>query len=158
MAYFEELRKLVGHRPLILPGAVVIILDKENRILLQQRNEPRKRWGLPGGIMELGESIEETAGREVKEETGLHVNSLHLLNVYSGKNYHVKVENGDEFYVVTIAYYTKDIQGNLQLDKKEGLNIQYFSKDDIPTNIVLSHKRMIDDLFSHLENEKRKCF
>lgn len=68
MNYVKDLRELVGNRPLILPGAVAIILNDQNEVLLQHRIDGG--WGLPGGLMELGESLEETARREVKEETG----------------------------------------------------------------------------------------
>ncbi|WP_347342956.1 NUDIX domain-containing protein [Lysinibacillus pakistanensis] len=63
------LRQYVGHQPIILPGSAVIILNNANEVLLQKRYEGG--WGLPGGLMELGESLEDTAKREVFEETGL---------------------------------------------------------------------------------------
>ena len=55
VGYVEELRKIVGHRPLILVGAVVLIIN-ENGYVLLQRTEPYGKWGLPGGLMELSES------------------------------------------------------------------------------------------------------
>ncbi|OXM13331.1 hypothetical protein CGZ75_19885 [Paenibacillus herberti] len=83
MGYVEDLRKMVGHIPLILVGAVVLINDGNNRILLQKRMQhPVGRFGLPGGLMELGESTEETARREVFEETGLTIGTLHLIDVF----------------------------------------------------------------------------
>jgi 8-oxo-dGTP pyrophosphatase MutT (NUDIX family) len=72
MGYIEELRKLVGNRPVILTGAKVIVFNALGQILLQYRTDT-KMWGLPGGLMELGESLEETALREVQEETGLTI-------------------------------------------------------------------------------------
>lgn len=68
--YIMDLREVVGARPLILAGAGVIIVDNEGRILLQHRSD-NGDWGIPGGSMELGESFEEAARREVLEETGL---------------------------------------------------------------------------------------
>ncbi|GAA0596481.1 hypothetical protein GCM10009001_10750 [Virgibacillus siamensis] len=85
MDYVKNLRKLVGHRPLILTGSVVIAVNEHDELLLQQRTDGG--WGLPGGLMELGESLEETARREVKEETGLEIGRLELLDVFSGQDY-----------------------------------------------------------------------
>ncbi|WP_212119884.1 NUDIX domain-containing protein [Niallia circulans] len=82
MEYYKYLRQYVGHRPIILPGSNVIILNHQNEVLLQKRHDGY--WGLPGGLMDLGESFEEVAKREVFEETGLVVENLTLLNIFSG--------------------------------------------------------------------------
>ena len=55
MGYIEELRALVGSRPLILPGASVLVVDARGHILLQRRADSGL-WGIPGGMMEPGES------------------------------------------------------------------------------------------------------
>ncbi|WP_018663235.1 NUDIX hydrolase [Heyndrickxia acidiproducens] len=145
MGYIEEIRKLTGKRPLILPGSVVLVLNKEEKLLLQQRIEPRGVWGLPGGLMELGESAEETARREVYEETGLQLKDLELLNLYSGKNYFVRLQNGDEFYSVTAAYVCRSFFGEARVNLDEGLNIAFFPLDKLPEQLVGSHRRMIEE-------------
>ena len=145
MGYIDEIRKLVGHRPLLLTGAVVIIEDDKGRILLQQRAYPKQTWGLPGGLMELGESTEQTAAREVLEETGLKVKTLQLLNVYSGARHFSVAENGDEFYIVTIAYLCKDFAGEPQIDGLESVDVQFFELDHLPGKMVGSHREMIQD-------------
>lgn len=70
MGYVQELRALVGQRPLIIPSAAVLIINKENQLLMQHRQD-NQLWGLIGGSMEIGESLEETAKRETLEETNL---------------------------------------------------------------------------------------
>ena len=69
MGYVNKLRKLVGKRPLVIVGASVILIDKYDRLLLQLRKDNRC-WGLAGGSLEPGETLEEVAKRELKEETG----------------------------------------------------------------------------------------
>lgn len=151
MGYIEELRKIVGHRPLIFVGSVAIIIDEWGRLLLQQRTYPNGVWGIPGGLMELGESTEDVARREVFEETGLHIGQLHLINVYSGPEHFIKAENGDEFYVVTVAYYTKGYQGELNIDTSESITVGFFYPDELPSNIVKSHRVMLEEFLSKVD-------
>ena len=142
MEYFKYLRQYVGHKPIILPGSVVIILNGQNEVLLQKRNDGY--WGLPGGLMDLGESFEEVAKREVFEETGLVVEDLRLLNVRSGSEYYLKVPNGDELYSATAVYYTKDVSGEMKIDYSESEKMEYFSPDRLPHKLNDKDKRSIE--------------
>ena len=156
MGYIEELREIVGHRPLILVGSVTITVDDMGRLLLQQRRFPKGAWGIIGGLMELGESSEDVARREIYEETGFSVGKLHLINVYSGPQNYIKAENGDEFYVVTIAYYSQGYEGELNIDKSESIKFDFFYPDELPSNIVKSHKVILDEYLSkHRADVKR---
>lgn len=85
MSYLSELRKIVGHRPLLSAGATVLVI-KDGRILLNLRSDT-ETWGIPGGGLELGECLEETAFRELKEETGLTAEKMTLVTVLSGKKF-----------------------------------------------------------------------
>lgn len=143
MEYFKYLRQHVGHQPIILPGSVVIIINNKNEILLQEKHNGY--WGLPGGLMNLGESFEEVAKREVFEESGLIVENLKLLNVYSGSQYYLKVSNGDELYSATAVYYTKDVSGKIKIDYSESKDIKYFKTDHLPNEITDTDKGFIDD-------------
>ncbi|PSL41468.1 ADP-ribose pyrophosphatase YjhB (NUDIX family) [Planomicrobium soli] len=148
MGYVEELRSLVGHRPLILVGAVAVIVDESGRLLLEERKFPKDKWGLAGGLMELGESTEDVAKREVYEETGLTVKRLQLINVYSGPNHFAVAANGDEFYTVTAAYYTDDYEGELRVDEAESLSFKFFYPDELPENMIGSHRVVIDEFLA----------
>ncbi|MGI2326856.1 NUDIX hydrolase [Planococcus sp. YIM B11945] len=138
MDYVKELREKVGHMPLILPGAVVLMLNEQSEVLLQQRTDGG--WGLPGGLMELGESLEETARREVKEETGLEIGALQLLDVFSGPDYYFKVSNGDELYSVTAVFVTTDIQGSMKMDSAESLDLKFFNCGNLPEGLTAEYR------------------
>jgi len=77
-SYLGKLRKIVGDRLLLMPGARIIIIDREQQILLQKRSDFGV-WGLPGGNSEEGENILSTIKREVKEETGLLILEAHAF-------------------------------------------------------------------------------
>lgn len=142
MGYVEDIRLLVGHRPLILPGAVVIVLDQHDRILLQRRSDGG--WGLPGGLMDLGESLEETARREVREETGLSVGELVLIDVFSGSDYFFRVSNGDELYSVTAVYISREYSGNLSPDGDESVDLGFFSQGSLPEEIAPEYRTYLE--------------
>lgn len=142
MGYVKGLRKLVGNRPLILPGSVVIIINERDEVLLQLRGDGG--WGLPGGIMELGESFEETARREVFEETGLTMGELKLNGVYSGEEFYLKVANGDELYSVTAVFVTSVASGEMVKDGVETLDIQYFPLNLLPENLSVNYRKFIE--------------
>ncbi|MEY9870534.1 ADP-ribose pyrophosphatase YjhB (NUDIX family) [Peribacillus sp. B2I2] len=143
MGYIEDLRKLVGKRPVILTGAKVLVFNPLGQILLQFRTDT-KVWGLPGGLMELGESLEETALREVKEETGLTIGRLQFLKVLSGVNYFIHLPNEDQFYSVNAFYTTNEIiEGTLKPDGKEGSAVHFFPINQLPKDMDPDIKKEI---------------
>lgn len=142
MEYYKELRKYVGHKPLILPGSVVIIVNDRGEILLQERNDGF--WGLPGGLMNLGESLIETAKREVFEETSLHIDNLVLLDVLSGQEYFLKNPNGDEIYSVTAIYKCTDYTGELKPDREESKSLSFTNVLELPERMDQEYRDCIN--------------
>jgi len=134
MGYIQELRDLVGHRPLIMPGANVIVIDKNNRLLLQLRSD-NKSWGLPGGAMEPGETLKEVAKRELFEETNLVAKNLTLFNVYSGEEFYYKYPHGDEVYNVITTFICTEYEGVMKKDENEVLDLEFFHYDDLPSTL-----------------------
>ena len=143
MDYIKKLRAAVGHAPVILNGAKVLVVDGQGRLLLQKRKDGY--WDLPGGLMELGESLETTARRELKEEANLEIGELKLLGVYSGPEYFVTLPNGDQYYAVTAAYVTSDFSGQLQPDGVEGVELRFWGRDTMPDRINPKMRAIIRD-------------
>lgn len=131
MSYITNLRKYVGHEPLINIGATVIVLNDKNEILLNLRSDTNT-WGIIGGGMELGESLEETAERELMEEAGLKAKHFELLDLLSGKELYFKYPNGDETYTVIALYQAVGVSGKLKINDDESNKLQYFSLDKLP--------------------------
>ena len=103
MDYIMNLRKKIGSAPLIMVGACVLIFNENNQLLMQLRKDSQC-WGLAGGAMELGESLEEVAQREMFEETGLHPSQLEFFKTFSGKDFYYQYPHGDEVYNVVTAF------------------------------------------------------
>ena len=129
--YIMDLRKIVGHRPLLQVGASVILEDAQGRVLLQKRTD-NHCWGYPGGSTELDERVEDAAARELREETGLIANRLELFGVFSGKELHYIYPNGDEVSNVDIVFLCKDYSGSLHLDEEESEELRFFEPGRLP--------------------------
>ena len=145
MGYVEELRALVGHRRLILAGASCVISNARGELLVQQRVYPEGRWCFPGGLMELGESVEDTARREVFEETGITVHRMRLIGVYSGPDHLCRAANGDEWYVVNSAFFALDWSGEAKVNDAESVRLKWILPDEMPDTLVRSHKEVLRD-------------
>lgn len=143
MNYVKYIRDRVGHDVINLTGVNVLIINKNNQVLLQRRGTFPYKWGLVGGITELGESLEETAIRETKEETGLDIKELNLLGTTSGEKCFIDFPNGDKAYFITVGYFTKTFSGTLKIDDLETKELQFFSYEKLPDNIPNSHRIMI---------------
>ena len=141
MGYMRELRALVGSRPLIAVGADVLVQRDESEVLLQLRRDGRY-WTVPGGALEPGESLEDTARRELREETGLVARELRLLTVCSGPEFDHTYPNGDRIHNVVAIYQALGVEGELRPDPHEGLRLRYFSTGALP-EMPTSSRRML---------------
>lgn len=131
MGYIMDLRKQIGHKPIIGVGATILVFNCKNEILLNLRSDTNT-WGIPGSSKELNETLEECAIRELKEETNISVKDLELVTVLSGEDYYFKYPNGDELDCVIALYKAKNYDGDLKINDGESLKLKFFSLDNLP--------------------------
>lgn len=129
MGYISDLRRSVGTKPLIMAGSCVLVFNSEGLLLLQRRTDSFD-WGTIGGALELGESLEQTAARELQEEAGLTAGSFKFVTVLSGADMYYRYPHGDEIYNVTAVFEAQDVQGIPRVNDDEGLELKYFSLDE----------------------------
>ncbi|BDZ30260.1 NUDIX domain-containing protein [Lactiplantibacillus sp. WILCCON 0030] len=142
MGYVLDLRKKVGHQPLVVVGAAVIAKNAAAEILLVKRTD-NHLWGLPAGSTEPGETVAQTAQRELKEETGLTVGTLELVEVFSGPKFHYQYPNGDVIDSVTILYQASVTGGELVTATNETSAAQYFAPNALPAALTPLTKAML---------------
>ncbi|MGM1048077.1 MAG: NUDIX domain-containing protein [Bacillota bacterium] len=146
-------------RRIIVTGGA-IITDNAGRILLQKRSDYGD-WGLPGGGMEPGESIEETMVREVKEETGLDVKHYNLYSIYSGSRMMYTYPDGNEVVFVMFLFNVEvDLKGKLAEDEStiihtdsnnESLQLIFKHLDEINLDTI---NRVQKPVFIDLKEER----
>jgi 8-oxo-dGTP pyrophosphatase MutT (NUDIX family) len=145
MPYLEWIRSRLGHRKIILAYASVVLRDPSGRLLLQRRTD-FDLWGLPGGVLEVGEDIQACARRELLEETGLTAGKLDLLGLYTEPAYDVIYPNGDQVQQFTICFHGEVNGGRMLADGVETRDQAFFHPDDIPYHRVPAwYKAMIQD-------------
>ncbi|MCI9280594.1 MAG: NUDIX domain-containing protein [Bacilli bacterium] len=146
MGYIMNLRKYVGHEPLIGLGATTLVFNNKNELLLNLRTDTNT-WGIPGGSMELYETIEETAIRELKEETGIDANELELVTILSGKEYYFEYPNGDKMCTVIVLFKILNYTGEIRVSDNESKQLKFFALDNLP-NMESRAQSIVDKILN----------
>lgn len=113
----------------IPPGAGVFVRDDRGRVLLVRRADSGN-WTLPGGMQELGESITQTAVREVREETGLEVEITGLLGIYTDPG-HVMAYDDGEVRQEFVVLFAADVIGGTEAISEESTSLRWAEPDEL---------------------------
>lgn len=146
----SDIRKLIGTRPMFMPAAG-IILYHEGQILLQKRAD-NGLWALHGGAMEMGETTEETAIREAREEIGIVPESLTFYGVFSGPEMYHVYPDGNEVHIVSTVYFCDAYKATLQIDAEEVSAIQWFDVHHLPETLAPIDRFILRGLHPFLKN------
>ena len=138
LGYLLNLRKVVGHRPLVVACSVALVFNDKHEVLLEKRADDQM-LDFPGGSIELNEEASQTAKRELLEETGLTADSLTLFNVYD------------------IVYLVNKVSGELKKQEDEVLNLSYYQLEKIPKNLLSPrNQKIIADLIAYTNKRKKR--
>jgi ADP-ribose pyrophosphatase YjhB (NUDIX family) len=133
----------------LVVGSSAVITDDEGRILLQRRSDSGN-WALPGGTMDIGETLADSAIREVREETGFEVRIDRIIGIYSDPAHVFAYDNGEirqEFSICLAATIT----GGTLTVSSESTDVQFFAPEDLKTLHI--HESILIRLQDFLSNK-----
>ena len=132
----------------IRPAVAAVIHNGDGRILLQRRSD-NGLWGLPGGSVEIGESVRDAIVREVREETGLTVEVVRLIGVYSDPRIQiVRYPDGNVVHYISTLFECRILAGTLQTCD-ETLDLEFFDPAKPPHDLVPMHRIRIQDAMTN---------
>ena len=117
----------------LVPAASVVVVDDDGRILLHRRTD-NDMWALPGGVMEIGETIAGCATREVREETGLDVDIVAIVGLYTDPGHVFAYDDGEVRQEFSVCFRARVAGGSLA-HSEESHEVGFFEPaaiDDLP--------------------------
>ncbi len=115
--YMQALREVAGHRLLLIPAVAAVIHDEQGNVLLVKT--VAGPWSLPAGAIDPGETPREAVVRETREETGLEVRPVALLDALGGPGFRITYDNGDQVEATVAVFACETVGGTLHCDGVE---------------------------------------
>lgn len=147
MNYIRKIRSKIGHDKFIHPGARIIIENENGEILFLIKRNRNGRIGIPAGGMEENETIEMCIRREVKEETGLVLNTVQVIGISSHpENETCLYPNGDQIQYFTVEFYSNDWMGEIKINDLEEIESARFEPKEKYTELPLNEQSAFESL------------
>jgi 8-oxo-dGTP diphosphatase len=133
--------------PLLTADIIIELVNRPGRpIVLIERRNPPPGWAIPGGFVDVGESIEQAAQREAQEETALDVKLVVLLGVYSDPKRDARGHTASAVYVASA-------QGTPR-PQDDAAAVGVFNPENLPANLAFDHRRILTDYLSYRQTGK----
>ncbi len=130
--------------PLLTVDVIIRLQDQPDApLVLIERKHPPQGWALPGGFVDIGETLEQAAVREAREETGLHVQLQLLLGCYSDP------QRDPRGHTVS-AVFVADARGEPQA-ADDAKAVKLATLDKLPADLVFDHGRILEDYLHYLQ-------
>ena len=117
----------------LIPGGSAVVVDDHGHVLLQRRADSGN-WALPGGTMDIGETLSQCVIREVKEETGLDIDITGLLGIYTDPQHVIAYADGEVRQEFNVTYLGRVVGGTIAVSD-ESTDVRFIHPadlDDIP--------------------------
>ncbi|WP_435170196.1 NUDIX domain-containing protein [Paenibacillus glycanilyticus] len=132
--YIQKLINRVPDLPLIMVRPTLILLNEDGLILFVKHCDGT--WGLPGGLLEPGESVEEALKRELHEELNIYIDDLNHFKVFSGNGFSHRGRSGVEIHYIALTYISSNFEGVIKIDNHEVIEYGFFRSNEIPTDTL----------------------
>jgi len=143
MDYWQSIRQAVGKETVIIPSAAGAIIH-ERKILLVRHNV-LKKWQIPGGLQEIGESIQQTVQREIKEELSLDLVAGSLIAVYSHPKWMIEFPDESKLQQLIFFFLMEGEISPINIQTSEISAYQFFAPNEIPEDTFDCCKQKISD-------------
>ncbi|WP_124727100.1 NUDIX hydrolase [Staphylospora marina] len=134
----------------LVPAASAVVTDDQGRIVLHKRSD-NHLWSLPGGAMDVGESIEQTIIREVKEETGFDVVVEKCIGIYTDPHHVIAYSDGEVRQQFSICFHCNIIGGEKRISP-ESTRVELFTREEIlQMDLHPAQRIRLEDFFANRE-------
>lgn len=144
----------IGREGHLRVGSSAVIFDPGREKILLTRRKDNSLWCLPSGGMISGESAAETCSREVLEETGLVVQVIHLIGVYTSPNWLIEYSDGNRAQAVAFCFEAEIVGGELKIGDEVSEMGYYKGQEIEKLDLMASHRQRILDAFE----DQREAF
>ncbi|MCB8903506.1 MULTISPECIES: NUDIX domain-containing protein [unclassified Streptomyces] len=113
----------------IVPAVTAFVVNEEGEVLLERRSD-NGRWGMPGGVQEIGENIAGTVRREVLEETGISVEVIGLVGIFTDPGHVIEFSDGEVRQEFSLCFRARAISGEIKVSS-ESFEVRWVPRSDV---------------------------